>query len=108
VSSWRRCGQPCFFPPAANNVVSGGVLSTSLLAKMDFTEATDRLTKGLSLADLARELGASYGLIRQARMDPTSPSYRKPPEGWEAAVARLAASRAEALLALKSVLEQRS
>lgn len=72
---------------------------------MDFTEATDKLTKGLSLADLARELDASYGLIRQARMDLTSPSYRKPPEGWEAAVARLAAQRAEELLQLKRALE---
>lgn len=73
---------------------------------MDFTEATDKLTKGLSLADLARDLGASYGLIRQARMDPASPSYRKPPEGWEVAVARLAAQRAEELLDLKASLER--
>lgn len=68
---------------------------------MDFTEATDRLTKGVSLADLARELEASYGLIRQARMDVASRSYRKPPDGWRAAVARLAAQRAEELLQLK-------
>lgn len=72
---------------------------------MDFTEATDRLMKSVSLADLARELGASYGLIRQARMDPASPSYRRPPEGWKAAVARLAAVRAEELLSLKLELE---
>lgn len=74
---------------------------------MDFTEATDRLTKGISLADLARELDASYGLIRQARMDPRSPSYRRPPTGWEEAVARLADERAEALLALKQALVNR-
>jgi hypothetical protein len=71
---------------------------------MDFTEATDRLTRGISLADLARELNASYGLIRQARMDPTSPSYRRPPTGWEDAVARLADERAKELLDLKQAL----
>jgi hypothetical protein len=71
---------------------------------MDFTEATDWLTKGVSLADLARELGASYGLIRQARMAPESPSFRRPPTGWEEAVARLAEKRAQELLALKEAL----
>lgn len=74
---------------------------------MDFNEATDRLTKLISLADLARELDASYGLIRQARMNPSSASYRRPPEGWEKAVARLAGERAQELLALKAALEHR-
>jgi hypothetical protein len=67
---------------------------------MDFIEATDRLTKSVTLADVARELQASYGLIRQARMDSTSTSYRRPPEGWEIAVAKLAKQRAEELLHL--------
>ena len=71
---------------------------------MDFTEATDRLIKGISLADLARELGASYGLVRQARMDVDSPSYRRPPEGWDTAVARLAGARARELQALEQEL----
>jgi hypothetical protein len=75
---------------------------------MDFVEATDRLTKGVTLADLAAELKASYGLIRQARMDRSSPSHRNAPPGWEAAVARLAEQRAEELLALKQQLQQRS
>jgi hypothetical protein len=73
---------------------------------MDFTEATDRLMKSVSLADLARELGASYGLIRQARMDSVSPSYRRPPSGWELAVARLAEQRARELMKLKDELQQ--
>ena len=72
---------------------------------MDFTEATNRLTRSVSLADLARELRASYGLVRQARMDKNSPSYRRPPEGWEVAAARLAGERAEELLRLKAELE---
>lgn len=71
---------------------------------MNFVEATDVLTKGPSLADLAREMQASYGLIRQARMEPSSPSHRKPPEGWETAVARLAGQRATELLALQEAL----
>jgi hypothetical protein len=74
---------------------------------MNFNEATDQLTRAVSLGDLAREMNASYGLIRQARMDPVSRSYRKPPEGWEIAVARLAGERAEQLLALKRELERR-
>lgn len=74
---------------------------------MDFTEATNRLTRVVSLADLAREMGASYGLIRQARMSPTSPSYRNPPEGWEAAVEKLAKLRAGELLALADELMRR-
>jgi hypothetical protein len=74
---------------------------------MNFTEATDRLTRGVSLADLARELDASYGLIRQARLNQSSPSYRNPPAGWEAAVARLAAQRAEELLRLKQEIERK-
>jgi hypothetical protein len=81
--------------------------STALLAEqMDFTEATDRLTKGVSLADLARELSASYGLIRQARMDTSSSSHRRPPVGWEEAVARLAERRANELLALAAQLRK--
>lgn len=74
---------------------------------MDFTEATDRLTQSVSLADLARELGASYGLIRQARMNSDSPSFRRPPPGWEAAVVRLAERRAAELLALVKELDAR-
>jgi hypothetical protein len=81
-------------------------LSTQLLATMDFNEATNRLMQSVTLADLARELGASYGLIRQARMDPSSPSYRHPPEEWKAAVARLAGERALELLRLKHELDE--
>lgn len=94
------------FPPGANNIVSASGLVNSVVSTMNFTEATNRLTKGLSLADLARELEASYGLIRQARMDPESRSFRKPPDGWKAAVARLAGERAEELIRLKRELEE--
>lgn len=73
---------------------------------MDFTEATDRLTKGVTLADLAQELRASYGLIRQARLSSNSPSYRRPPDGWPRAVARLAEQQALELLNLRDELER--
>ena len=94
--------------PAVYNIVSSTAFVNSHVSKiMDFTEATDRLTKGISLADLARELNASYGLIRQSRMNPRSASYRRPPDGWESAVARLAEERAEELLALRNALVRR-
>jgi hypothetical protein len=78
-----------------------------MLAEMDFSEATNLLTRPVTLSDLAQEMGASYGLIRQARMDVHSPSYRRPPDGWQVAVARLAEKRAAELLKLKNDLEQR-
>lgn len=72
---------------------------------MDFTEATNKLTEAVTLAGLAKEMGASYGLIRQARMDPNSASFRRPPDGWQAAVARLAEQRAAELLQLSEELQ---
>lgn len=72
---------------------------------MDFVEATDRLTDCPSLRALAEEMGAAHGSIRQARLDPSSSSYRKPPEGWESAVAKLARERAAELVSLAGELE---
>lgn len=77
-----------------------------IVSRMDFTEATDRLMESVTLADLARELGASYGLVRQARMHPSSGSYRRPPNGWESAVAKLASQRAAELKSLQDELER--
>jgi hypothetical protein len=49
-----------------------------------------------------------YNLARlRGRMDPASPSYRRPPAGWEEAVARLADERAKELLELKQALSDR-
>lgn len=70
-----------------------------------FRQATDRLIRIVSLADLARILGVSHGLLRQARLDPTTSSYRSPPTGWGRAVAKLARERATDLLALADELE---
>ncbi|MGH9158624.1 MAG: hypothetical protein ACRD2X_01370 [Vicinamibacteraceae bacterium] len=72
---------------------------------MDFVEATDRLTACPTLEDLGRAAGVSGALIRQARMDQASPSYRKPPAGWQAAVAKLARDRSAELAKLAKELE---
>lgn len=73
-----------------------------------FREATDRLIGLVSLADLARELGVSHGLVRQARLKPSASSYRSPPAGWEAAVAKLARERGGELLKLAEEMEARA
>ncbi|HYW07455.1 MAG TPA: hypothetical protein VE913_10885 [Longimicrobium sp.] len=73
-----------------------------------FREATDRLIDTVSLADLAKELGVSHGLLRQARLSTSASSYRSPPAGWEAAVAKLARERGGELLKLADDMEARA
>lgn len=73
---------------------------------MDFVEATDRLTECPSLRALAEKLGAAHGSIRQARLDPASPSYRRPPAGWQEAVADMAEERARELQRLAGKLRE--
>ena len=60
---------------------------------MDFRKATDFLFDPLSHADLAKALGVSVSLIRQARLGEASKARRSPPEGWEKAVIALAERR---------------
>lgn len=72
---------------------------------MDFRAATDRLTDCATLADVARELDVAENTVARARMDPASPNARNAPDGWEAAVAKLARARAARLLALAEELE---
>ena len=65
---------------------------------MTFTEATDRLTDCPTHQDIADAAGwTSVQTVRQARLDPSSSSFRPSPEGWERAVARLARERAAEL-----------
>lgn len=64
---------------------------------MDFKTATDRVAGCITHAEIAEACGVSIQSIRQARMDPSSPSYRNPPTGWEAVLARLAHQRAKEL-----------
>lgn len=71
-----------------------------------FRGITDRLTAAVSLADLAAELGVSHGLVRQARLSEEASSYRKPPAGWEPAVAALARRRARELEELAGEIDR--
>lgn len=72
---------------------------------MDFRTATDILTRGLTQADIADAAGVSHAAIRQARIDPGASSYRRPPDGWERAIAKLARKRAAELERLAEELE---
>jgi hypothetical protein len=71
----------------------------------EFREVTDRLIASVTLADLARELGVSHGLLRQARLDSSASSYRFPPAGWKRGVATLARQREAELRALADLME---
>lgn len=73
---------------------------------MDFRAATDRLTPAVTLADLSAELGMSDAAVRQARLDPESPSYRTPPPGWQGAIIKLARERGGELVKLAEELER--
>jgi len=68
---------------------------------MDFKEATDALMEaGVTLAEVAEALGVVHGTVRQARLDPSASSYRKPPPGWRPRLADLARERGGRLLGL--------
>jgi DNA-binding GntR family transcriptional regulator len=62
-------------------------------AYMDFKEATDGLFDRISHEELAKALGVSVALIRQARLPQAAKARREPPKGWEGAVIRLAETR---------------
>jgi len=70
-----------------------------------FITATNKLTAGPTLADVARELGIRPQSLRQSRLDPDATSYRRPPDGWKAAVARVARRHAAELERLAAQLE---
>jgi len=73
---------------------------------MTFKQATDRLAGCISHAEIARAARVSVQLIRQARLDPTNASYRSPPLGWQAVLAKLARERGAQLKALAAEIEQ--
>lgn len=73
---------------------------------MDFKTVTDRLLEaGCRVDEIAKELGVSAALLYQARLDPKASGYRSPPEGWEAAAARVARRRGGQLCELATELE---
>ena len=75
-------------------------------AYMDFREATDELFDRVAHEDLAKELGVSVALIRQARLQPNAGAHRTPPAEWEIAVIRLAEDRARRYRRLVDRLRQ--
>lgn len=74
---------------------------------MDFKKATEELMTGMTREQIANALGCSEATVRQARLDENAKAHRRPPEGWEATVARLAKKRAERLHRLAEQLSGR-
>jgi hypothetical protein len=72
---------------------------------MDFKKASDELISAITIGQIAQALDRSEATIKQARLAPTANAHRSPPEGWEAALARLARQRAAALLKLADKLK---
>jgi len=67
---------------------------------MDFRRATDELFAPISHKELANALGSSVPSIRQARLEESAKAHRRPPDGWESKVAKLARAKAAALMRL--------
>jgi hypothetical protein len=74
-----------------HDIQPSGIVNGS--AYVDFKKTTDALFERVTHEDLADALGVSVALIRQARLKPGTGAHRTPPEGWEKAVAKLAADR---------------
>ena len=73
---------------------------------MSFVETTDRLmASSVGLREIADALGVSYSTVRATRLPVGSSSHRKPPVGWEKAMAKLARKRGGELVKLAAELE---
>jgi hypothetical protein len=76
---------------------------------MDFKTATDRLSAAkITADDIAEAFGVVRNTIARARLDPSSPAYRSPPENWAPVLARLARARSRELSLFADVLDARS
>jgi hypothetical protein len=64
---------------------------------MNFMQASSTLIGGTTLTALANELGVSTAYLSQARAPASAEHHRSPPDGWEAAVVKLARQRAREL-----------
>lgn len=73
---------------------------------MGFKKATDELLATFTHNELAAELGISVPSVRQARLNSAAKAHRRPPEGWESKVCRLAQQRAERLQRLAERLQK--
>lgn len=67
---------------------------------MDFKKATEELMAGMTRGEIADVLGCSEATVRQARLDEAAKAHRRPPEGWQPKVAKMAKQRASRLLQL--------
>ena len=75
-------------------------------ARVDFKEATDRAGQlGLTQAEIAEVLGIAHSTVRASRLDPSSPNYRKPPDGWKPKLMKAALERGGELAKLAEELE---
>jgi hypothetical protein len=75
---------------------------------MDFRAATAALmAEGVTLEEIAQALGVAYTTARAYRLEPSSTSFRAPPDGWEPALAKLAKTRGRALAKLAKQLEEK-
>lgn len=75
---------------------------------MNFVQATSTLIDNIRMEDLAIEMKVSRGLLAQSRLHPTNAQHRNPPEGWEAAVVKVARRRAIELDRLAEKLSVRA
>ncbi len=76
---------------------------------LEFRKATDDLLSAcLSHQEIAEAMGASVASFRQARLPGDAKAYRKPPDGWERAVIKLAEQRATRLQRLAERLRETS
>ena len=73
---------------------------------MDFKKATDELMAGLTRGQIAKALGKSEALIRQARLPPDNAAVRTPPQDWEKPLADLAEREGNRLLRLAKSLRK--
>ena len=65
---------------------------------MDFKTATDRLSAAkITADDIAEAFGVVRNTIARARLDPSSPAYRSPPEHWRPVLAGLVRERMRVL-----------
>jgi hypothetical protein len=73
---------------------------------LDFRDAAQQLGAQITTSDMAAALDAAPDSIRQARLVEGAPGYRRPPEGWQRVLAKLARRRAAELVKLAEQLER--
>ena len=73
---------------------------------MDFLTVTTNLGDlGMTQEGIASALGVSRSLVKAARLDRSSPNYRKPPDGWREKLLVAARLRGNEFVKLAEELE---